>query len=162
MINSNGLPMAADPDAAASDLAKACVEELRASSNPAVITSAGNILSQYGAMAHGMTQDAVNQDALAEDLLKKAVAIQPPDLLAPCALADFYRVQMLRAQRPDDRGAMAQRRFEQAELFVQRAKLFAERAPLTRPWVPASLLDASKPPSTPARLARRRSTRRTY
>ena len=53
-------------------------------------------------------------------------------------------MQMLRAQRPDDRRAMAQRRFEQAELFVQRAKSFAETAPLTRPWVPASLLDASK------------------
>jgi TonB family protein len=144
MINSNGLPMAADPAAAASDLAKACVEELRASSNPAVITSAGTAVAQYGAMVQSLTQGAINQDALAEDLLKKAVAIQPPDLLAPHALADFYRVQMLRAQHPDDRRAMAQRRVEQAELFVQRAKSFAEFAPLTRPWVPASLLDASK------------------
>jgi len=81
---------------------------------------------------------------LAEELLKKAVAIQPPDLLAPHALADFYRSQMLRSQRPDDRHALAQRRFEQAEEFVQRARSFAEFAPLTRPWVPASLLDASK------------------
>src|SRR5206468_7380747 len=102
------------------------VEELRASSNPAVITSAGSMLAQYGAIAQGMTQGAVNQDALAEDLLKKAVAIRPPDLLAPHSLADFYRMQMLRAQRSDDRQALARRRFEQAEEFVQRAKSFAE------------------------------------
>jgi hypothetical protein len=144
MINSNGLPMAADPAAAASDVAKACVDELRASSNAAVITSAGNLLAQYGAMAQMMTRGAINQDALAEELLKRAVAVQPPDLLAPHALADLYRMQMLRAQNPDDRRALAQRRFEQTELFVQRAKSFAETAPPTRSWLPASLLDASK------------------
>src|SRR2546427_1186514 len=75
MLNSNGLPMAADPVAATSDLAKACVEELRASSNPAVITSAGTLVSQYGAIVQSLTQGAINKDALAEDLLKKAVAI---------------------------------------------------------------------------------------
>src|SRR5207253_2546364 len=120
MINSNGLPMSADPAAATSDVAKACVEELRTSSNPAVITAAGTLVAQYGAIVQSLTQGAINQDALAEYLLKKAVAIQPPDLLAPHALADFYRTQMLRAQRSDDRQALARRRFEQAEEFVQR------------------------------------------
>jgi hypothetical protein len=90
MINNSGLPMNADPAAATGALARQSITEVRASSNLAVIRSAGAILAQYGVMVGVISKATINQDALAEELLTKAEAMNP---------ADFGTVQSL--NRPD-------------------------------------------------------------
>jgi hypothetical protein len=48
MINNNGLPMSASPAEASGEAAMTAVNDLRASSNPVVVTAAASVLSQYG------------------------------------------------------------------------------------------------------------------
>jgi len=121
MINNNGLPMGADPAQATSPIAKTAIDELRASSNPVVIAVAGNILSQYGVMISAATKGAINQDALAEELLLRSEALDPGNPGPPGALSQLYSLRMMRAGvTNEDRASLARKRLAQAELVVDR------------------------------------------
>ncbi|PYR51867.1 MAG: hypothetical protein DMF89_04475 [Acidobacteria bacterium] len=91
MINNNGLPMSASPADAAGEVAQTAINDLRASSNPVVIAVAGSVLSQYGAIVGVLTKGAINQDALAEELLVRATALSPNDPSLPRSLRSRLR-----------------------------------------------------------------------
>jgi hypothetical protein len=137
MINNNGLPMSADPAAAAGALARQSIAEVRASSNLAVIRSAGAILAQYGVMVGAISKVTINQDALAEELLTKAEAMNPADFGTVQSLSTFYHLQWVRARTAADRMRFAAQELEQAERAVERS--YAEPD-----WYRASLLMAAK------------------
>jgi tetratricopeptide (TPR) repeat protein len=120
MINNNGLPMSADPAAASGEAAKTAITDLRASSNPVVVAVAGSILSQYGAIASAYTRGAINQDALTEELLLRAAALDPNDPGLPRSLGQFYSLRMLGARTPEERTALARKSLAQAEMVVDR------------------------------------------
>lgn len=120
MINGNGFPMSADPVAAASEVAKTAISDLRASSNPVVVAVAGSILSQYGVMASAYTGGAIDQDALAEDLLLRAAQLDPSDLGPPVSLGQLYSFRMMRARSAEERTALARKSLVQAERVVDR------------------------------------------
>jgi tetratricopeptide (TPR) repeat protein len=126
MINNNGLPMAADPVEASGELAKTAINELRASSNPVVIAVAGSILSQYGSMIQAITKSAINQDALAEELLTRAEALDPKNPGPPNSLSQFYFLRMLRAGSPEERTTLSRKRLVQAEMAVDRTTAIPE------------------------------------
>jgi len=120
MINNNGLPMSADPAEASGEVARTAINDLRASSNPVVITVAGSVLSQYGTMAGVLTKGAINQDAFAEELLVRAVALDPSDPGLPRSLGQLYSLRMLGARNREERTALARKSLEQAEMVVDR------------------------------------------
>ncbi len=120
MINNNGLPMSANPSEAAGEAAKTAISDLRASSNPVVVTVAGSVLSQYGAIVGVLTKGAINQDALAEELLVRATALSPNDPSLPRSLSQFYALRMLGARSPEERTALARKALAQAEMVVDR------------------------------------------
>ena len=125
MINNNGLPMSADPAEATGRVAETAVNELRASSHPVVIATAGNILSQYGAMIQAVTQGAINQDALAEELLVRASALDTDDPGPALSLTQFYKLKLISlgatgAGSPEERTVLARKVLEQAKLVVDR------------------------------------------
>ncbi len=120
MINNNGLPMSADPGEASGEVAKTAINDLRASSNPVVVAVAGSILSQYGAMIQAVTKGAINQDALAEELLVRAAALDPNDPGPPRSLGQFYSLRRMRAEGPEGRSALARKSLAQAEMVVDR------------------------------------------
>jgi hypothetical protein len=120
MINNNGLPMAANPADAAGEAAKTAINDLRTSSNPLVIAVAGSVLSQYGAIVGVLTKGAINQDALAEELLVRATALSPNDPALPRSLSQFYALRMMRARSPEERTALARKSLAQAEMAVDR------------------------------------------
>jgi tetratricopeptide (TPR) repeat protein len=137
MINNNGLPMAADPAAATSALATQAIADVRTSSNFAVIRSAGAILAQYGVIVGAISKVAINQDALAEELLTKAEAMNPTDFGAVQSLAAFYHFRWIGAQTAADRTKFATQELEQAERAVERSKADPD-------WYRGSLLMAAK------------------
>jgi tetratricopeptide (TPR) repeat protein len=137
MINNNGLPMAADPVEASGEVAKTAINELRASSNPVVVAVAGSILSQYGAMIQAVTKGAINQDALAEELLVRASALNPNDPGPPRSLSQLYFLRMIRAGTPEERTALAKKWLAQAEMVV-------DRTTGNREWHIYALITASK------------------
>jgi len=137
MINNNGLPMNADPAAATGALARQSIAEVRASSNLAVIRSAGAILAQYGVMVGAISKGAINQDALAEELLTKAEAMNPADFGTVQSLTTLYHLQWIRAQTAADRTKFATQELEQAERAVERSNADPD-------WYRASLLMAAK------------------
>jgi tetratricopeptide (TPR) repeat protein len=137
MINNNGLPMNVDPAAATGALATQSISDVRASSNLAVIRSAGAFLAQYGAMVGAISKVAINQDALAEELLTKAEAMNPTDFGTVQSLATFYHLRWIRAQTAADRTKFATQELEQAERAVERSKADPD-------WYRASLLTAAK------------------
>ena len=137
MINNNGLPMNTDPAAAAGALARQSIAEVRASSNLAVIRSAGAILAQYGAMVGAISKVTINQDALAEELLTKAEAMNPADFGTVQSLSTFYHLQWIRARTAADRTRFAALELEQAERAVERSNADPD-------WYRASLLMAAK------------------
>ena len=137
MINNNGLPMNTDPAAAAGALARQSIAEVRASSNLAVIRTAGAILAQYGAMVGAISKVTINQDALAEELLTKAEAMNPADFGTVQSLTTLYHLQWVRAQTPADRSKFATQELEQAERAVERSNADPD-------WYRASLLMAAK------------------
>jgi len=137
MINNNGLPMNADPAAAAGPLATQSIADVRASSNLAVIRSAGAILAQYGVMVGAISKFAINRDNLAEELLTKAEAMDPTDFGTVQSLAAFYHFKWLRAQTTADRTTYASQELEQAERAVERSKGDPD-------WYRTSLLTAAK------------------
>jgi hypothetical protein len=121
MINNNGLPVGADPAQAASQIAKTAIDELRASPNPVVIAVAGNILFRYGAMIQAVIKGAINQDALAEELLLRSEALDPGSPGPPRSLSELYSLRMMRAGvTNEDRTTLARKRLAQAELVVDR------------------------------------------
>jgi tetratricopeptide (TPR) repeat protein len=120
MINNNGLPMSADPTEASGEAAKTAINDLRASSHPVVVAVAGSILSQYGTMASAYTRGAINQDALTEELLLRAAALDPNDPGPAGALGQFYSLRMLGARSPEERTALARKSLAQAEMVVDR------------------------------------------
>ena len=137
MINNNGLPMNTDPAAAAGALARQSIAEVRASSNLAVIRTAGAILAQYGAMVGAISKVTINQDALAEELLTKAAAMNPADFGTVQSLSTFYHLQWIRARTAADRTRFAALELEQAERAVERSNADPD-------WYRASLLMAAK------------------
>jgi len=137
MINNNGLPMNTDPAAAAGALARQSIAEVRASSNLAVIRTAGAILAQYGAMVGAISKVTINQDALAEELLTKAEAMNPADFGTVQSLTTLYHLQWIRAQTAADRTKFATQELEQAERAVERSNADPD-------WYRASLLMAAK------------------
>ena len=137
MINNNGLPMNTDPAAAAGALARQSIAEVRASSNLAVIRTAGAILAQYGAMVGAISKVTINQDALAEELLTKAAAMNPADFGTIQSLSTFYHLQWIRARTAADRTRFAALELEQAERAVERSNADPD-------WYRASLLMAAK------------------
>ena len=137
MINNNGLPMNTDPAAAAGALARQSIAEVRASSNLAVIRTAGAILAQYGAMVGAISKVTINQDALAEELLTKAAAMNPADFGTVQTLSTFYHLQWIRARTAADRTRFAALELEQAERAVERSNADPD-------WYRASLLMAAK------------------
>jgi len=137
MINNNGLPMNTDPAAAAGALARQSIAEVRASSNLAVIRTAGAILAQYGAMVGAISKVTINQDALAEELLTKAAAMNPADFGTVQSLSTFYHLQWIRARTAADRTRFAALELEQAERAVERSNADPD-------WYRASLLMAVK------------------
>lgn len=142
MINNNGLPMGADPAQAASPLAQSAAAELRASTNAAVVSAGANVLSQYGTMARAMTNGKINVDALAEELLKKASALDPADFNPPRALGELYKNRMLAARSDDARKALAKQRLEQDEIFF--ARVSALKDPRFADWKLAALAAVAK------------------
>jgi Flp pilus assembly protein TadD len=120
MINNNGLPMSASPAEASGEAAKTAINDLRASSNPVVVTVAGSVLSQYGAIVGVLTKGAINQDALAEELLVRATALSPNDPSLPRSLSQFYAFRMLAARSQEERTALARKSLVQAEMAVDR------------------------------------------
>ena len=137
MITNNGLPMNADPAAATGALARQSITEVRASSNLAVIRSAGAILAQYGVMVGVISKATINQDALAEELLTKAEAMNPADFGTVQSLTTLYHLQWIRAQTAADRTKFATQELEQAERAVERSNADPD-------WYRASLLMAAK------------------
>ena len=136
MINNNGLPMGADPAQAAGPLAQAAIADLRASTNPAVVSAGANVLSQYGGMARMMTNGKINVDALSEELLKKASALDPADFNPPRALAELYKNQMIAATSDDARQALAKQRLAQEDIFF--ARVSALKDPKFADWTLAA------------------------
>jgi hypothetical protein len=137
MINNNGLPMNADPAAARGALATQSISDVRASSNLAVIRSAGAILAQYGVMVGAISKVAINQDALAEELLTRAEAMNPTDFGTIQSLAAFYHLKWIRAQTVADRTKFAKQELAEAERAVERSKADPD-------WYRSSLLTAAK------------------
>ena len=120
MINNNGLPMAANPADAAGEAAQTAINDLRVSSNPVVVAVAGSVLSQYGAIVGALTKGAINQDALAEELLVRATTLSPNDPALSRALSQFYALRMMSARSPEERVALARKSLAQAEMVVER------------------------------------------
>jgi len=125
MINNNGLPMSADPAEATGKVAAMAINELRASSNPVVIATAGTILSQYGAMIQAVTEGAINQNALAEEILLRASTLDTNDPGPARFLSQLYKHKLtsLRAAgagRPEERTMLARKSLEQAKIVVDR------------------------------------------
>ena len=120
MINNNGLPMAANPADAAGEAAQTAINDLRVSSNPVVVAVAGSVLSQYGAIVGALTKGAVNQDALAEELLVRASTLSPNDPALSRALSQFYALRMMSARSPEERTALARKSLAQTEMVVER------------------------------------------
>jgi len=120
MINNNGLPMSADPVEAQSALAKTAADELRASSNPVVVAVAGSVLSQYGPIVSTYTSGAINHDALSEDLLLRAAALNPNDPDPPLHLGNLYSSRMLGEKDQAQRRTLAQKALVQDEMVVRR------------------------------------------
>ena len=121
MVNNNGLPMAADPAQAVSPQAKTAAAELRASSNPIVISAGASVLAQYGSIARAMTNVQIDVDDVAEELLKKASVLNPADFGPPRMLGELYKTKMLSAPNAGVRSALARQRLEQEKIFLERA-----------------------------------------
>jgi hypothetical protein len=137
MLNSNGIPLKADPDLAAGALAKQSIREVRESSNYAVVVSAGATLSQYSTFVSETLNGAVSQKALAEELLKKADAMNQTDGASARSLADSYHLRWVGAQTPQERASFARKELEYAELAANRSKANPE-------WYQTLLVRAAK------------------
>jgi len=121
MINNNGLPMNADPVAATAPLARQSVEELRSSTNLTMVRVAAGILSQYGVMVSLASRGAINEDALAEELLKKVEAEDTTDFLTPQSLASFYHLRWVRGATQEEKAGFARQELQHAELALSRS-----------------------------------------
>jgi len=102
-----------------------------------VIRSAGSLLAQYGVMAAMASKGAINQDALAEELLEKAEAMNPADFGPAQSLTNFYHLRWIGAHTPEERARFARKELEQADLAVERSKTNPE-------WHRALLMTAAK------------------
>jgi tetratricopeptide (TPR) repeat protein len=125
MITQNGLPASADPAEATGELATRVVTELRASSNSDVIGTAGGILYMYGMMMRSLAKSDINRDALAEELLLRASALDPDNPGIQKALSDFYAWSAMLAERegrPEERKTLEKKALEQAKRVVDQTK----------------------------------------
>jgi hypothetical protein len=81
MMNQNGLPNTHDPAEAKSDFAVRAVDELRKSSDAAMVGVAGQVIGQYGLMLSALDRGAkkftVDYAALSETFLGKAQELDP-------------------------------------------------------------------------------------
>ncbi len=105
MINSNGLPMNADPAETSGDVARNAVDELAASTNVDVLEAAGNLLFQYGSIIQAIGKGAIDREPLAERLLLKVQGQAPGNFVVPRLLADLYKARALKSREP---GALRQ------------------------------------------------------
>jgi tetratricopeptide (TPR) repeat protein len=126
MINGNGLPMGADPAMAAGALAQQSIDEVRSSSNLILVKSIAMILAQYAPMAAVASKGAIDRDALAEEMLQKAEALDPADAGMPRALGSVYHLRWARAPTPAERVTYAKKELQQAELSMARMTASAD------------------------------------
>jgi hypothetical protein len=80
MINSNGLPLAWNAAEAQSEFATRLLDQLKASSDPVTLSTAGMIVGQYGMMLSAMYRNsvaAVDFKPMAEALLARGAQIHP-------------------------------------------------------------------------------------
>ena len=79
MINKNGLPMAADPQAYDGDVARRAREALNRSINPLVLAKAGYQIAYQGGVLSALHKILFDPMPLAEATLARAVSLAPKD-----------------------------------------------------------------------------------
>ncbi len=124
-LNQNGLPTSVDPSEAAGGFAKKAREELRRSSDTALIVAAGRILSQYGSMINAMGLSKEDYSAFGEELLKRAGGSgsnQPSSSLGQTvSLGQHYQLERMRARSAEAKTEFAKKELAQWEKAIPSA-----------------------------------------
>jgi hypothetical protein len=128
------------------------------------MTSAATILDLYGGIAAAFSKGAVNQDTLAEELLKKAEAIGQMDFRSAGMLGGFYHRRWIRAQTVEQRADFAKKELDQDEMALDQSKADPEyhRALVTaaKAAIEANAIDKATEWATEASISARVSSTR--
>ena len=114
-LNPNGIPTSVDPAEMEGRFAKKAREELTKSSNATVLGTAGGILNRYGIMLRGMKRIESDYSPLAEELLKKAGALEPNNPRWQQSLAQLYKWGSMASESPEEKAVSAKKALEQLE-----------------------------------------------
>ena len=131
-LNQNGLPTSVDPAETTGAFAKKAREELRRSSDAALILAAGSTLSQYGSMIYSTGLSKQDYRGLAEELLKRSGGSGSN----AWSLGQHYNLERLRAQSTEAKTEFAKKELAQWEQAIPGAP--------DEEWRSAILGDAAK------------------
>ena len=126
MINNNGIPMGQNPALVTSSDALSAINDLRTTNNLDVITVATNFLSQFGPSNASLSPNAIYQDELTEELIIRAVNLDPNYIGSLQILIQFYSQRSIVSKIPEEKIKLANKALEQVDKFIKLSKNHGE------------------------------------